>query len=87
MARIRRRFSLLELIWADGGYNAWQVEAAVTKVSLLNMKIVKRSGDRKGFVVVNVASRKVRLGATPRHRIRSKWLGFRLCFSNPIRAG
>jgi hypothetical protein len=23
--KIRRRFPWLELIWADGGYNAWQV--------------------------------------------------------------
>ena len=28
---IRRRFPRLELIWADGGYNAWQVDAAVAK--------------------------------------------------------
>jgi transposase len=48
---IRRRFPWLELIWADGGYNAWQVEAAVTKVPLLRMEIVKRSDDMKGFVV------------------------------------
>jgi hypothetical protein len=25
----RRRLPWLELIWADAGYNAWQVEAAV----------------------------------------------------------
>ena len=36
---------------ADGGYNAWQVDAAVAKVPLLRMKIVKRSDDMKGFVV------------------------------------
>jgi len=24
--KIRRRFLWLELIWADGGYSAWQVE-------------------------------------------------------------
>jgi hypothetical protein len=33
--KIRRRFPWLELIWADGGYNAWQVEAAVAKVPRL----------------------------------------------------
>jgi hypothetical protein len=32
--KIRRRFPRLELFWADGGYNAWQVEAAVAKVPL-----------------------------------------------------
>jgi len=30
--KIRRRCRRLELIWADGGYNGWQVEAAVAKV-------------------------------------------------------
>ena len=25
--KIRRRFPWLELVWADGGYNSWQVEA------------------------------------------------------------
>jgi transposase len=25
--KIRRRFPWLELIWADGGYNAWQFDA------------------------------------------------------------
>jgi hypothetical protein len=32
--KIRRRFPWLELIWADGGHNACQVEAAVSKVPL-----------------------------------------------------
>jgi transposase len=40
------------LIWADGGCNAWQVEAAVAKVPVLRMEIVKRSDDVKGFVVL-----------------------------------
>ena len=50
--KIRRRFPWLELIWADGGYNAWQVDAAVAKVPLLRIEIVKRSDDMKGFVVL-----------------------------------
>jgi transposase len=50
--KIRRRFPWLELIWADGGYNAWQVDAAVAKVPLLRTEIVKRSDDVKGFVVL-----------------------------------
>ncbi len=45
--KIRRRFPWLELIWADGGYNAWQVDAAVAKLPLLGMEIVKRSDDIK----------------------------------------
>ena len=39
--KIRRRFPWLELIWADGGYNAWQVDAAVAKVPRLAL------GDRQ----------------------------------------
>ena len=42
----------LELIWADGGYNAWQVDAVVAKMPLLRLAIVKRSDDVKGFVVL-----------------------------------
>src|SRR6516165_11017718 len=50
--KIRRRFPWLELIWADGGYNAWQVDAAVAKVPLLRIEIVKRGDNTKGFVVL-----------------------------------
>ena len=50
--KIRRRFPWLELIWADGGYNARQVKAAVAKVPLLRMAIVKRTDELKGFVVL-----------------------------------
>ena len=53
--KIRRRFPWLELIWADGSYNAWQVDAAVAKVPLLRLEIVKRSDDMKGFVVLPAA--------------------------------
>ena len=50
--KIRQRFNWLELVWADGGYNAHQVEAAVAKVPILRIEIVKRSDDMKGFVVL-----------------------------------
>jgi len=50
--RIRGRFPWLDLIWADGGYNAWQVAAAVVKIPVLHMEIVKRTDDMKGFVVL-----------------------------------
>jgi putative transposase len=50
--KIRRRFPWLELIWADGGYNAWQVDAAVARVPLMRMEIIKRSDEAKGFVVL-----------------------------------
>ena len=46
--RILRRFPWLELIWADGGSNARQVDAAVAKVPLLRLEIVKWSNDIKG---------------------------------------
>ena len=42
--KICRRFAWLELIWADRGYNARQVEAAVAKVPVLRMEIVKTVG-------------------------------------------
>jgi transposase len=44
--------SLARTIWADDGYNAWQVDVAVAKVPLLRMEIVKRSDNMKGFVVL-----------------------------------
>ena len=47
----RRRFPWLELIWADGGCNAGQVEALVAKMPVLRVGIVKRSDDMSGFVV------------------------------------
>ena len=50
--KIRRRFPWLELIWADGGYNAWQVDVAMAKVPRLCLKIVKRSENIRGFVVL-----------------------------------
>ena len=50
--KIRARFPWLELIWADGGYQARQVETAVAKVPVLRMEIVKRADDTSGFVVL-----------------------------------
>ena len=52
LEKVRRRFPWLELIWADGGDNAWQVDAAVAKVPRQRLAIVKRSDDMKGFVVL-----------------------------------
>jgi transposase len=45
--KIRRRFPWLELIWADGGYNAWRVDAAVANVPLLSMEIRQAQRRRK----------------------------------------
>lgn len=50
--KIGGRFPWLELVWADGGYNAHQVKAAVAKVPTLRLEIVKRTDDMKGFVVL-----------------------------------
>ena len=43
--RIRQRFNWLELVWADGGYNARQVERAVAAQPPLRVEIVKRPDD------------------------------------------
>ena len=50
--KFRRRFPWLEPIWADEGYNAWQVDAAVAKMPPRRVAIVRRSDDRKGFFVL-----------------------------------
>ena len=60
--KIRRRFPWLELVWADNGYNARQVDAAVAKIPLMRIEIVKRSDDMKGFVAGPVASGERPLG-------------------------
>jgi transposase len=49
--RIRARFPWLELVWADAGYDARQVKAAVAKLPILRMEIVRRGDDHKGFKV------------------------------------
>src|SRR5450631_1186821 len=50
--KIRARFPWLQLLWADSGYHAHQVDAAVAKVPVLRLEIVKRSDHAKGFVVL-----------------------------------
>lgn len=50
--KIRTSFPWLELVWADSGYNAHQVNAAIAKVPSLRLEIVKRSDDRNGFVLL-----------------------------------
>ena len=50
--KIRQRFNWLELVWADGGYNAHQVKDAAAKIPGLRVEIVKRSDDMRGFVVL-----------------------------------
>ncbi len=50
--KIRESFPGLELVWADGGYNAHQVQAVAAANPGLRIEIVKRSDDVKGFVVL-----------------------------------
>ena len=50
--KIRESFPGLELVWADGGYNAHQVQTAAAANPGLRVEIVKRSDDVKGFVVL-----------------------------------
>ena len=47
--RIRQRFNWLELVWADGGDNARQVEHAVAAQPPLRVEIVKRPDGSSGF--------------------------------------
>lgn len=50
--KIRGSFPWLELVWADGGYNAHQVNDAVAAVPTLRLEIVKRTDAQKGFVIL-----------------------------------
>ena len=50
--KIRESFPGLELVWADGGYNAHQVQTVAAANPGLRVEIVKRSDDVKGFVVL-----------------------------------
>ena len=52
LERVRQRFPWLELIWADSGYNARQVDAAVAESPRLRVEIVKREAGQKGFVAL-----------------------------------
>jgi len=51
LERIRTRFPWLQLVWADAGYDARQVKAAVARLPVLQMQIVRRSDDTKGFKI------------------------------------
>ena len=50
--KIRQRFPWLEIVWADGGYNARQVADVVAKSPRLRLEIVKRSDAAKGFILL-----------------------------------
>jgi len=49
--RMRRHFTKLKLIWADGGY-AGKLIAWVKRYQRCKLEIVKRSDDLKGFKVL-----------------------------------
>jgi transposase len=50
--KIRTRFPWRQLVWANGGYNARQVNRAVARVPALGIEIVERTDDMTGFVVL-----------------------------------
>lgn len=50
--KIHKSYPWLELVWADGGYNAHQVTDAVAKIPSLRLEIVKRNDDVSGFAVL-----------------------------------
>ena len=50
--RIRQRFNWLELVWADGGYNAGQVKRAAAAQPPLRVEIVKRPEGLHAFKVL-----------------------------------
>jgi transposase len=49
---VRQRFNWLELVWADGGYNAGQVKRSAATQPPPRVEIVKRPEDRSGFIVL-----------------------------------
>jgi transposase len=51
LTRIRNRFPWLELVWADSGYDAHQVKAALTAIPVVRLEIVRRTDDLAGFHV------------------------------------
>jgi transposase len=51
LAVLRERFSTITLVWADGGYAGRLVGWAKTALAL-TVRIVKRTDDIKGFVVL-----------------------------------
>ncbi|GGU90135.1 hypothetical protein GCM10010211_65900 [Streptomyces albospinus] len=51
LAQVADAHHLLELVWADGGYTGGLIEHCLTALTLV-LLIVKRSDDRKGFVVL-----------------------------------
>ena len=54
LARIRRRFPWLRLLFADGGYQG-DLAAVAAREERLVLAIVKRSDQAKGFVVCRAA--------------------------------
>jgi len=50
--KIHARFPRLELVWADNGCNAHQVDATSAKTPGLHIEIVERSDDVEGFIAL-----------------------------------
>jgi transposase len=52
LAKVRRLYSFIEKIFADGAYQGAATAAAVAKIGAWDLEIVKRSDTTKGFVVL-----------------------------------
>jgi len=50
--RVRRRFPLVEVVFADAGYQGERVCQTARKTGCLRVEIVRRSKDAEGFVVI-----------------------------------
>lgn len=52
LAAAKAVFSNLQLIFADGGYSGAALQQAIAPLGDIRLKVVRRTDDRKGFVVI-----------------------------------
>ena len=52
LKQVRRLFAFLTRLFADGGYRGAETAAAVRRVGRMDLEIVTRSDQAKGFVVL-----------------------------------
>src|SRR4051812_44470679 len=50
--KTHRCFPCLDMIWVDGGHNAWRADAVMVKVPRLRLAMVKRFDNAKGVVLL-----------------------------------
>ena len=66
--KIRRRFPWLDLIWAEGVYNAWQVDAAVKRCRRCAWRSSPSAGKTRSVeyqITAPIASAVAKTGAAP----------------------